>query len=363
MNKILIIGFDNFTFLPFMQPYEEMLKKLGIAYDRIIFDRRLQETVNDENTYIFRKNLGTEHKTDIRTKIFPYIQYRKYVCQLIKQNQYDKLIVLTVTPAILISDLLLRHYKGKYIFDYRDLTFLERFSLFKRLVNKISKESYATIVSSKGFVDYYIKPHDQIYETHNITNIAFLKTQAPACIKKPINIGFVGAIRYYDANTKLIQTFANSEEVNLVYSGINHDNCDLRNYCLKNGIKNVRFTGMFSNEEKPKLYENISLINALYSLQSPDTLRAIPNKLYDAAIFKIPILVTQGTYLGKVVKEWELGCVIDISESTEMIYSQILEYVNSYDSDAFERACQRFLKKVENDMRVVEKVIERFVSE
>lgn len=54
-------------------------------------------------------------------KISCYIGYILFLRKRIRKFQnYEKLIVFTVVPAIMISDLLLNQYDGKYVSDIRD---------------------------------------------------------------------------------------------------------------------------------------------------------------------------------------------------------------------------------------------------
>jgi hypothetical protein len=361
-KKVLIIGFFDETFMPFMKEYEKVLESENCSYDKLYFDRNHNgKPLSEGNSYIFRIELSKGVCTNSFQKLLPYYLYRKYVINLIKKNNYEKLIVLTTTPAVLLGKLLMSKYKGKYIFDYRDKTKCERFSFYRKYVNKIVSQSFASFVSSEGFLDYYIDRSKKVHITHNISNIDSAKDDC-VTLSFPINIGFVGAVRYYNVNTKLISAFANSKDFKLTYSGIMHDDCDLKGFCETNNIDNVSFTGPYKNSDKPLLYKNILLINALYDLESPDTLRAIPNKIYDAALFKIPILVTKGTYLAEVVEKYGLGCSIDINNEDETaVRNDILNYINSFDKDAFMLGCREFLDKVYKDLKEYNEVVKNFI--
>ena len=45
---------------------------------------------------------------------------------------------------------------------------------------------------------------------------------------------------------------------------------------------------------------------------------ALPNKLYEAIYCELPIIVSKGTYLAKVVEDWGVGLVVDCTSQKEI---------------------------------------------
>ena len=54
-------------------------------------------------------------------KIPSFIRYKLFAQKIIRQNKYDKLIVLHSTPGLVLLNIL-RKYKNKFILDYRDFS-------------------------------------------------------------------------------------------------------------------------------------------------------------------------------------------------------------------------------------------------
>lgn len=354
-KKILIVGFFPRTNMPYVQEYENLLKEKNISYDLICFDRTESKKVSrNANVITYYCKLGTNKFQ----KLIPYLLFIKMVKKFIKRNKYSKIIVLTTVPAVLLRKTLVKKYPGKYIFDYRDYSF-EKYNFYKKAVNEVSAKSFATVLSSGGFFKFVNKTN-KTFLVHNISNTEF-EVENPKKIGKPIKIGFVGLVRYFDVNTKLIKAFENNPNYSLVYHGSIYDDCDLPSYCKENSINNVTFTGPYENDQKPQLYENIDVINSIYSLESPEVSQAIPNRLYDAALYKKPLLVAKNCYLADVVDKYGLGKSIDTSLSAEEFYSEVTNFIENFDQDKFLENCKFFLTKVNLDQNKFRNVIRDFL--
>ena len=157
-----------------------------------------------------------------------------------------------------------------------------------------------------------------------------------------ITIGFVGGLRYFDINKKIIDAFANSKEYNLLYVGKKHPGCDLEEYSVSKKINNINFLPAFDNEEKPKIYESIHIINSMYGSSTDEVRTSLPNKLYDAILYKKPIIVSRDTYLHELVDEYRIGLAVEIDKQN--IKDELTHYLNEFDKDLFYQGCERYLK-------------------
>jgi len=353
--KALIIGFFSKTYMPYMERYEKIFKEKNVEYDIVTFDRDSTGKIEKQgNTYLFKHITGT-NKLEL---LWLSIKYRNLILKLLKQNKYDKLVILTTMPGILICKKLFKKYKGNYIFDYRDYTY-EKINWYRKIVNKIIKNSYCTLMSSKGYMKYFDDKY-KIVITHNISNDEYKEEEAINLKdKKELNIGFLGYVRYFDVNSKLISSFKNSDKIKFTYIGLPFRDCDLEGFCKENNIHNVKFIGRYENSEKAKLYKDIDIINSIYSLNSQEVQPAIPNRLYDAALFKKPIITAKGTYLSEIVEEYKLGFCIDIFNDD--IKKCLDEYINDFDSDKFTEKCNKFLDEVYNDEKKCNEYVRKFI--
>ena len=202
----------------------------------------------------------------------------------------------------------------------------------------------------------------KIVPCHNISNIeAYEENCEDIKNKKQITIGFVGGVRYFKENCKLIDTFANNQKYRLLYIGKHNADCDLEGYCKRKNVTNVYFKGEFKNENKPKLYKNIDLINALYGNDSLEVTTALPNRLYDGILFKKPVIATKGTYLGDVVEKYKLGITINIDNKTKIKY-KIDNYFTNFESKKFIEKCNESLNAVLKQQKIFKNKILDFVN-
>lgn len=208
-------------------------------------------------------------------------------------------------PGFLLHDILLKQYCRKYILDIRDYTY-EKYGFYLRTVHQLIDNSFFTAISSRGF-KRFLGDKDKMVVNHNISNFENIEG-IPSLTKdkKVINIGFVGAIRYFDENIALIQNLPPSN-YHFVYHGLEIADCHLEEFCKNKNLSNVEFAGAFKNEEKHTLYKEIDIINSLYGNLTMEVQSALPNRLYDALIFKKPIITTEGTYLTEVVEKYGIG--------------------------------------------------------
>ena len=311
--KIGIITFSDRNNMPYLKYYEDIIQKEKVNYECIFWDRftnKKTEKINNEYT-LHIKCLPGANKLG---KIIPMLKYKYIVEKIIKKEQYTHLIILTTLPGVLINKVLLKQFKNKYILDIRDYTY-EKYEFYKKIVDKLVDKSFFTAISSKGFLRF-LKNSKKIVSCHNISN-AEVPNESCEDLKdkRQITIGFVGGVRYFKENCKLIDSLANNPTYKLAYIGRPNVDCDLEEYCKGKNIRNVIFKGAFKNEDKPEIYKEIDLINALYGNNSLEVTTALPNRLYDGILFKKPIIATNGTYLGKCVETFNLGMVVDLADS------------------------------------------------
>ncbi len=342
--KLFIIAFHDREIEPYATMYEEIAKANNIDYDIFIWDRFNNGDLEVlENEYVFHKICTMGGKK--LKKIPALISFRNIVKKIIKMNEYEKIIVLNTLPGVLLADLLLLRYENKYIYDIRDYTY-EKYKLYKLVVRQLIKKSNFTTISSLGFKSFLGNDCDLIIN-HNISNVASKCIHTTMKDRKTITIGFLGTIRYYKENITLINLMKNSDKYRLMYAGRSYSGCDLPKYCKDKKITNVIFKGAFSNRNKPDLYKNIDIINAIYGNKKIEVKTALPNKLYDAIVFKKPIIVSAGTYLSDIVTKFKLGISVDVFR--EDVKSKLDDYMEGFDADEFENNANLLLDKVLNE--------------
>jgi hypothetical protein len=356
--KICIVTYSDYFNIPYIHKYEKILQESHIKYDIILWNRSENYHLfeNTNNYFIFQEKV----KRNKLSKIIPFLKWKHFVLCILKQKQYDKLILLTTVPSVLISRYLLSHYKEKYLLDIRDFTY-ENFLFYNILVNCLIEKSCITTISSEGFKSWLNKS-EKIYLTHNITNENLCVVEENVVLSKnQIVIGFVGGIRYDEINIEIIRQLANNSRFNLKYIGQPQPQCVLKTFCNYQNINNVEFFPRFNNEDKPFIYKKIDIINSVYGSKTQEVSTALPNKLYDCILFHKPIMVSKGTYLEKIVLKYHLGFAIEINH--ENLEKKIDQYIDKFDSTLFLQGCNDLLKKVVAEENYVNLIIkEKFIK-
>lgn len=121
---------------------------------------------------------------------------------------------------------------------------------------------------------------------------------------------------------------------------------------------NVYMMGKFENNEKYKIYEGIDIINSLFD-SSYASRTLTPNRLYDALLYKKPMIVPAHSYMAKLVKKYQLGLVTDLSENFNI---ELKSYIDHFDRENFIRNCNQLLNEVKSEQQNFFKSIEEFVK-
>lgn len=340
--RYLIVTYDDYFNIPYIQNYENQLRKRNLDYDIVLWNRSGQK-VDLPNAYVFT---GKDKRSKLG-KIKPFLDWRKFVLHVLKNKKYDRLIILTTMPGVLLADKLLSEYRKRFWFDIRDFTY-ENVPFYKGVVAKLVNAATAVCISSPAFRTF-LPDADHIFLTHNISNQEHVQEHCMLDInKKPLRIGFVGGIQFVEQNQMLLRQFANHPDFHLRYVGKAHMGCDLKPYCVENGINNVDFFPAFTNDQKPGIYQDIQLINCVYGCNNQVVRLLLPNRLYDCVLFKKPMLVSKGTYLESVVSEYNLGVAVDVKKDN--VVQVVEDYLKQFDRQVFETGCKCFLEKVQSDI-------------
>lgn len=357
--NVLIVAFHSRSMTPYAKKYEEILKEKNIDYDILFWDRFSDGPLDKKgNTYTFHCicTLGGNRLK----KFVPFYRFRKAVKDIIVKNNYDKIIILNTMPAVLINDVITQKYKNNFIFDIRDYTY-EKIYFYKKIVNKIIKYSYFTAISSDGYREFLSEEGSlsKLILNHNISNgECCVKWAKDIRNKKEIVLGYVGTIRYFKTNSKLIDIIKKgSNRIKLRYVGVFADSGKLKKFVDNNNYKDVEFIGEYNNREKPIIFKDIDIINAIYDNEEYNVTLSIPNKLYDCAIYKIPIIVSKNSFLSKIVEQYGLGLSIKLDNT---LPKKLEDYISSFDCNQFNSNCDSFLKVVEYEEGLFKKRVSSF---
>lgn len=356
----------NLFVAPFYKRYERLMGQNAEPFDLIYWNRSgITEESKASNVYVFSKLDNSNDGNP--SKVLSFLRFNQFIKKTVKTNGYSKLVFLGSFAAngLPIWRFLKRHFQGSYWYDIRDYTYEWFLPFYKRLC-KVIENSAGVAISSPGYKSFL--PKHKYVIAHNIDypNIYIRVNRPQSSVKRsePIRISFIGNVRYFDQNKKLIDAFSSDNRFILQYFGTGSEKLD--SYAKDQGIRNVLCEGRFPPEETNSLYEKTDIINNVYGSDNIAKRTALSNKLYYALANKVPILVSQNTYMQEVLEGTGLSYVVadDETNSTNLsnsIYTwfdneefnqtridELWERVVSEDAD-FEVGFSDFVKQGDNE--------------
>lgn len=356
--RICIISMNNLFLCPYINKY---IASIGQSVDKdlIIWDRHdaKEDIVGFDN--VFKWSFRMDERDNKAKKIVKFIKFNNFCSRIIKKQRYDKIIFLHNYSAILMINLLLRRYKNKYIVDIRDYSFENNF-IFYHLQKKIIENSGMCVISSAAYKKFL--PNYNYVLCHNDPNInkELIEKVRNRSRKDsdPIQISFIGLVRFIEQNKKIIDIFGNDKRFVLAFYGQNSE--VLKEYAHQKDIKNVIFKGRFEPSETSNFYLSTDVINNYYGNQSPSLIYALSNKLYYAAIFHMPIMVCKNTYMEEITRQYLFGIKID--EINKECVDRFYEEYCAINTAEMARGCDLFMKQVENDNNLFKKELNKFLK-
>ena len=192
----------------------------------------------------------------------------------------------------------------------------------KKRDRSIIRKSLMTVMTSEGFIKYHglENERENIQLVPNRVNPALL--QLPYTHKNleagRLSIGFVGGFRY--------QSVINFAEVVgkefpsiafHVFGNIMENREAIEN--LDKECNNVHLHGIFKNpQDMPSVYGQLDLVLATYDATSINAQYAEPNKMYESIFFRVPIIVSKGTFLSEKVTRLGIGYAINGLDKDEI---------------------------------------------
>lgn len=320
-KKIAVIVGTNLHWAPFYYRYEKYLSSKNIKFDLIIWNREgIDEPCQAEN--IIECNTRDVANNKNPMKIWKFVVFGNFVKNTIKRKKYEKLLFVgTYGCAIAFCcNLLEKNYKNRMWIDIRDDLY-EWFKPFYLAEKKSIDASFATTISSPAFKKFL--PDHNYYMMHNIDPNANEMAQNYKKVKEPdgrIRISFIGNVRYFEQNVKLLNLLKNDKRFKIQYFGKGSE--ALKEYCFKTGIENVEFCGGFEQKDTILFYQKTDIINNMYGNDTMNLQLALSNKLYYGLFLKLPILVSSNTLMEELTKEYQIGFSFeDSKEFPDKLYT------------------------------------------
>jgi hypothetical protein len=336
--------------------YIDLLKYHDIEYDIIYKDKYGHtEELMDSNLFVFRRvqlpdaNRFTKLKNDLA--------FKTYAKKIIRENSYDFIIAWGDVTAFMFSNFLSKSFPNKYSLNIRDYWFQRNpliFNIFKLGI----KNSAFTTISSDAFKLFLPKFNYLFLHSHNRHILKNLPRRVSKTINKPIRLTFVGNIRYLPINKQLLQVFKNDTRFELHFYGTNATK--LEYFSLNNSINNAFFHDKFNIDETNHFFQKTDIVNNIFGNDNGTATYLLSIRLYHAAHFRVPLLVSSGTHMAKIINKYDLGFVVDQvdQETKEKIYKWYLDF----EYDSFSKNCDKFLADVTKNNEIFERTFSNIIT-
>ncbi len=217
--------------------------------------------------------------------------------------------------------------RREFIYEESDMPYTNMSSgLLRKLLSlydrKLIKKSLLTTMTSEGFIDYHglENNRDNIVVVPNRVNPGLLKLNYKHKVFEEgrLSIGFVGGFRYQSIYNFTKQIVTKYHYITFhVYGNIISFKDELQ--VLSKHYPNLILHGTFKNpDDLPAVYESLDLVLATYDADSINAQYAEPNKMYESIFFRVPIIVSKGTFLSRKVERLGIGYSVDALDDADI---------------------------------------------
>ena len=318
MSKIL--------FLLSHQPNPRFIKQINFLsvnneISVLYYFRDYMKDLSTEYSYnvIFNSSMGSISNGNYLKRIYDYFKSFRQLRKILKKNKYDTLIVNNIdTLALFKLNSIFKKKQTQVIIEISDLiSHAYTNSIKSKVMKNIDKFMFKfvdkLIVTSPKFYDIY---YNKIFKRkYFLLENKPLSTMIPLKIDKKNNekviIGIVGLLLEDQPNKTLFKTVKNDKryEVHIYGKGVFQK--FVEEYANK--YENIKYFGEYNFfKDSARIYSSLDILYMPYDTTTGflNNKVALPNKLYEAMYFQVPIITSSGTYLGEIVDKYGLGTTL-----------------------------------------------------
>lgn len=252
--------------------------------------------------------------------------YWRGIKQLFKQEQEKDIIWYYLGLDVAIFAYHIDH-RRRFIYEECDLvhTYTKNRLISLLLENedkRIISKSLATIMTSKGFMQYHYKENKHPSQIIIVPNklsrevTAYPVLQDHSVDPNHLRFAFVGGVRYSSLLSiarYIASNYPNHEFhfYGFVSTNITEDELPKANNIFYHG----RFNGP---KDLNEIYAHTDILVCTYDTKKVNVRYAEPNKLYEAIYFNSPIIVSKGTYLAQRVRQLHIGYEVNAYDEADV---------------------------------------------
>ena len=356
--RLLIVGMNKLRFMPYAAYYLNAARGVpGAEVHIALWDRDGRpDTEAPDGVVPHYYSDSIDDSSALENKVSHILGYRAFLNGLVDSLEPDKLVVMHTTAAMLLYGKLMGVFRRRYAFDYRDVTY-ERFLVYRHMLERICTQAACVFTSSDGF-RHFFPGGCSVYTTHNIVEgVKALRIDAceRSARRLPIRISFWGRVRHAKVNEAIIDAIGGDSRFELHYHGLMQGEVKALVEDAQCRYGNVFAHGEYDASQTGDFARDADLVHNLYDKSDPTIPFAMGNKYYDALLYGVPQLCTEGSYMGDRVGELGIGMPCDPFSAT--FADDVLEYWGSLDWAAFDAARKRELVRVTGEAEASKAVL------
>lgn len=348
--KVGLILPANRKVSPYVEYYIDLFEKNHIDYRLMIWDKL---GINEKADMVYH---FIADDFDRKRILMGHVGFARRCKTYIRREKLDCLVVFTIAPAFMLGRMLLKQYKGRFIFDIRDDSpFRRKFPIY---LERLCLAASNIVVSSFAYAKWCTRDSVLCHNVNLSMLHAHLNDEAKQGFKSPVRIVYAGMMIEEDINLEVMRQLGKDPAYRLHYVGRSNVGKEtLIQYAEQNNLSQVTFAGEYKKENIVGIYQQeADLINILRANTEVNA-NALPNKLYDAVLSGVPLVVFEhNRSIAQYVTRFHLGIVLqenDLAHLGTAIHSKMV----CFDYCAYRDGRREFLTMVQQDMMHFGKVV------
>lgn len=358
--KIALLGFTKIKYMPYMHLYLDQIDRTQNEVHLLYWNRDEMKDADLPDSVIGHSlDVPMSDALPLKKKLLGVMKYARFARRQLRRIRPDFLVVMHSTTAFCVYPLLMGKYRGRYIFDFRDLTYERSKKWYRHMVRRVIERSSVSFTSSDGFREW-LPDSPKLLTSHNLL-AELLEQRTPVKLSHtPIRVGYWGLLRHHSLNREMIRKLGGDERFELHYYG--RAQGGMMTLMERAMIKypNVYFHGEYKAADRMNIAAEVDLIHNLYSVADYNAQIAMGNKYYDGLMFSVPQLCTRGSLMGKLCTEHGVG--LECNPADPDFADQLYEYYTTLDRERFSTNCdaelQRILREMEEANRRIREVLD-----
>lgn len=354
-RQIAVIAPANIKYVPYIQNYLTMLRSTGARVHVLSWDKRgLSEPEAD---FAWHHRVWDNQRGKM---LLGHARFAGKCRGYIRRHRITHLIILTAAPAFFLGVGFLKKFSGRYLLDIRDDSPLVR--RFPGTFQQICAMAKQVITSSPLFNRWIPVP---TLLCHNADCAQIQSRMEDSCKQscgEPISIAFAGMLNEGRINLELLRHAGRDSRFRFWFIGSDCKNKEaIADYVRAENLNSVSFQGTYDKDDIYDIYrQKADLVNIIRE-KSTVNRNALPNKLYDAVLAGVPVVVlSHNEAIAVYAKEYHLGLVLE--EDLPSFPDTVADAMARFDYRAYARGRRAFLQKVLEDMALFRQTLTAFAE-